>query len=80
MAQFVAVPLERLQSDVLLRLLEEFTSRDGTDYGEREVSLEQKVASLRTQLQRGDLQVLYDVDSEQWDLLSADQAALLLDN
>jgi uncharacterized protein YheU (UPF0270 family) len=80
MAQFVAVPLERLPSDVLQRLLEEFASRDGTDYGEREVSLEQKVASLRTQLQRGDLQVLYDVDSEQWDLLSADQAALLLDN
>ncbi|MCB1699151.1 MAG: YheU family protein, partial [Halioglobus sp.] len=39
MANFVAVPVERLQPDVLQALLEEFASRDGTDYGERELSL-----------------------------------------
>ena len=80
MSEFVAVPLQRLQEEVLQALLEDFASRDGTDYGEREFTLEQKVEALRAQLRGGDLQILYDADSEQWDLVSREQAALLLDN
>lgn len=80
MAEFVAVPLQRLQQGVLQALLEEFASRDGTDYGERELSLVQKVLALEGQLKRGELQILYDADSEQWDLLPREQAATLLNN
>jgi hypothetical protein len=80
MAEFVAVPLRRLQGDVLQALLEDFASRDGTDYGEREYTLEQKATALRTQLEKGELQILYDADSEQWDLVPAEQAATLLNN
>jgi len=80
MAEFVAVPLQRLQEDVLQALLEEFASRDGTDYGERELSLAQKVQSLEGQLKGGELQLLYDTDSEQWDLVPREQAAALLNN
>ncbi len=79
MAEFVAVPVQRLQPGVLQALLEEFASRDGTDYGERELSLEQKVGELRVQLVRGELQLLYDTDSESWDLLPPERAAPLLD-
>lgn len=80
MAHFVEVPVERLRSEVLQALLEEFASRDGTDYGERELSLEQKTGELRMQLARGELQLLYDTDSERWDLLPPESAALLLDD
>jgi uncharacterized protein len=80
MAQFVEVPLQRLQADALQALLEEFASRDGTDYGECEVSLQQKVSELSGQLQRKELILLYDADSEQWDLLPRDQALQLLDD
>jgi uncharacterized protein YheU (UPF0270 family) len=80
MAQFVAVPLARLQADVLQALLEDFASRDGTDYGEHERTLDEKVARLGTQLQAGDLQILYDVDSEHWDLVPRVQAEQLLNN
>lgn len=80
MAQFVDVPPQRLQASVLQALLEEFASRDGTDYGERELSLEQKVSELSRQLQRRELILLYDADSEQWDLLPRDQALHLLDD
>ena len=79
MAQFVEVPLQRLQADVLQALLEEFASRDGTDYGERELSLERKVAQLGSQLQSGELMLLFETDCEQWDLLPRDQALHLLD-
>jgi uncharacterized protein len=78
MAEFVMVPLQRLQSEVLQALLEEFATRDGTDYGEREHTLEQKVERLHKQLRSGDLQILYDVDSEQWDVLPRERADALL--
>lgn len=80
MAQFVGVPVERLQQDTLQALLEDFATRDGTDYGERERTLEEKVQRLRGQLQAGDLQILYDVDSEHWDLVSRTQADQLLNS
>ena len=79
MAEFVAVPMQRLAGDVLQALLEEFASRDGTDYGEREFTLQQKVAALHHQMQLGELQLLYDTESEHWDLLPTEQATLLLD-
>jgi uncharacterized protein YheU (UPF0270 family) len=78
MAQFLRVPPQRLQAEVLNALLEEFASRDGTDYGEQELTLERKVTSLAEQLNRGELAILYDSDSGQWDLVPHDQAELLL--
>jgi uncharacterized protein YheU (UPF0270 family) len=80
MAQFVAVPPQRLQADVLQALLEEFATRDGTDYGERELNLNEKVDRLQRQLRTGDLHILYDVDCEQWDLVPRAQAELLLNS
>lgn len=79
MSHFVEVPPARLPAEVLQSLLEEFASRDGTDYGERELSLAQKVGDLRGQMNRGELRIVYDADSEQWDLLSADEAHRLLE-
>ncbi|MDO8863898.1 YheU family protein [Haliea sp. E1-2-M8] len=78
MADLLDIPLARLAPDVLAGLLEEFASRDGTDYGDRELSLEQKVAQLRRQLDSGDMRLLYDSDSETWDLVSRDMARALL--
>lgn len=80
MAQFVAVPPQRLQADVLQALLEDYASRDGTDYGEREFTLEEKVERLQRQLHAAELHILYDVDSEQWDLVPRAQAELLLNS
>jgi len=78
MAQLVEVPVERLQADVLQALLEDYATRDGTDYGERELALDEKVQRLRGQLRSGDLQLLYDVGSESWDLVPRAQAHQLL--
>ena len=80
MAQFVEVPTRALEADILQALLEVFASRDGTDYGEREVTLAQKVSDLQGQLRRGDLLILYETESESWDLLPKEQARTLLDD
>jgi uncharacterized protein YheU (UPF0270 family) len=77
MAQFVQVPVSRLAADTLQSLLEEYASRDGTDYGERECSLAEKVDQLKLQLERDELVLVYDQDSEEWDLLPAKDAGLL---
>lgn len=80
MAQFIEVPPQRLQEDVLQALLEEYASRDGTDYGEQELSLETKVQSLQRQISSGELCIVYDADSEAWDLLPRSEAELLLNS
>jgi len=74
-AQFVQIPLERMEADILRAMLEDFASRDGTDYGLHELSLEEKVANLQAQLQAGDLAVVYDLASEEWDLLDRKKLA-----
>jgi hypothetical protein len=80
MAQFVLVPPQRLQAEVLQALLEDYATRDGTDYGERELTTEEKVGRLKRQLDSSDLLILYDADSEQWDLVPQAQAELLLNS
>ena len=60
----VEVPYTRLAAEVLRRLAEEFVTRDGTDYGAAEKSLEEKVADVRRQLERGEAAIVYDAESE----------------
>jgi len=78
MSRFVEVPVAALESDTLQALLEEYASRDGTDYGEREMSLEQKVSTLRGRLQSRHLVLLFDTAGETWDLVERDHAASYL--
>ena len=78
MSNFLEIPIDRLAVDVLDALLAEFASRDGTDYGEVETSLESRVSQLRGQLERGDLILLYDSDNQEWDLLPKDRATEFL--
>jgi len=73
MAQLLRIPLERVDADVLQAMLEDYASRDGTDYGERELSLGEKVSNLMRQLDKGSLAIVYDLASEQWDLLSEER-------
>ena len=78
MSNFLEIPIDRLAVDVLDALLAEFASRDGTDYGEVETTLEARVLQLRGQLERGDLTLLYDSDNQEWDLLTKDRATEFL--
>jgi uncharacterized protein YheU (UPF0270 family) len=44
-------------------VIESFVLREGTDYGEREHSLDEKVAQVRAQLERGQARILFDPQS-----------------
>ena len=60
----IQVPPESLSRDVLRALVEEFVTRDGTDYGPVEKSLEAKVADVLRQLDRGEASIVFDPESE----------------
>ncbi len=57
------VPWQRLSPEALQRLIEEFVTRDGTDYGATERTLEQKVAAVRRLLERGEAVIVFDPGS-----------------
>jgi uncharacterized protein YheU (UPF0270 family) len=54
-------------------VLEEFISRDGTDYGEQELSLEAKVNRLRPQVLRGEVLIAFDEVSEGITLMTREE-------
>lgn len=54
------IPPGSLSEEALQGVLEEFISRDGTDYGEQELSLEAKVARLKPQVMRGEVLIVFD--------------------
>ena len=67
------VPWQNINTDTLNHLLEEFASRDGTDYGAYETSLEDKVVQLKVQLQQNRIVVVYSELHESVNIVSADQ-------
>jgi len=60
---------QELSEDALNGVLEEYVTREGTDYGLQEYSLEQKVTHLRRQLERGEAIIDFDPDTETVNLL-----------
>ncbi|MRS21089.1 YheU family protein [Enterobacteriaceae bacterium RIT692] len=53
------IPWQQLEAETLENLIETFVLREGTDYGEQERSLLQKVADVRRQLERGDVVLVW---------------------
>ena len=53
-----------LQPDTLRAVIESFVLREGTDYGEHETSLEDKVAQVLIQVRRGEAHVTFDPATE----------------
>lgn len=64
------IPYKELSSDALQAVIEEFITREGTEYGEREYSLQQKIDQVRAQLKLGDIVINYDVESQSCHLQS----------
>ncbi len=59
----ILIPHAELSAEALRGVIESFVLREGTDYGAREYSLEEKVAHVRAQLERGQARILFDPES-----------------
>lgn len=56
----VRVEADQLEPETLRAVIESFVLREGTDYGLHETSLEDKVAQVLRQVQRGDAHITFD--------------------
>lgn len=68
----ITIPAAALSAEALQGLIEEFVLREGTEYGAREVSLEEKRAAVLRALQRGDGLITFDEDSETTSIVLAE--------
>ncbi|NRF63910.1 YheU family protein [Vibrio coralliilyticus] len=53
------VPWQKIDPDTLDNLIREFVLREGTDYGELEISLQDKVDQIKNQLESGEAVVVF---------------------
>ncbi|MGH1429883.1 MAG: YheU family protein [Neptuniibacter sp.] len=67
------IPQDQLAPETLTSLLEEFVSRDGTDYGEEEVTLDEKVEEVRAKLISGEAVILFSESTGQCNIVPKDK-------
>ena len=68
-AEPVEVPHRALSPDTLRAVVEAFVLREGTDYGAREFSHDEKVRQVLEGLDRGEVRILFDPATETVTLL-----------
>ena len=69
----VEVPHTALEKELLRAVIESFVLREGTDYGERELSLDDKVRRVERLLERGDARIVFDPRTESVDVVTRDR-------
>lgn len=67
------IPWQQLNPDTLLSLIESYVLREGTDYGDEEISLADKTQAVLTQIRLGQVVILYSELHETVDLLTKQQ-------
>lgn len=61
---------EQISADALAGVIESFIFRDGTDYGAVEASCEVKVAHILKQIDRGEVLITFDPNTESVSLIT----------
>jgi uncharacterized protein YheU (UPF0270 family) len=69
----VIIPAEALSPDTLDALIEEFVTRDGTDYGDHETDLATKVSQVKDLLARKEVVIIFNEATEQAGIVHKDQ-------
>ncbi|MFT5117404.1 MAG: hypothetical protein ACI9NY_000933 [Kiritimatiellia bacterium] len=67
------IPAEQLSPDTLRCLIEEFITREGTDYGAEEVALSRKVQQVNQQIVKAEVVIVFDAATESVNLMSTVQ-------
>ncbi|MBU2918164.1 YheU family protein [Psychrosphaera sp. F3M07] len=65
------IPWQQISPDALNSIIEEFVMREGTDYGESEISFEQKKLEVKQQLNSGSIVLVYSELHETVNLMAA---------
>lgn len=66
------IPYQELSPEALQGVIQEFVTRDGTDYGESEVTLDTKINQILNQLHAGKVVIVFDQKTETCNIVSKD--------
>lgn len=69
------IPPEQLSDAALRGIIEEFITREGTEYGASEVPLDSKVANVAAQIRRGEVVIDFDPITDTVDIRLRDGRA-----
>lgn len=69
-----------IKKNTLIALIEEFIDREGTDYGEYDVSRESMIAQVLQQLNDDKVFICYDADTESCNIITALKASSIGEN
>jgi hypothetical protein len=58
------IPVDSIDNETLQSLVESFVLREGTDYGEVEITMQEKVDQIIEQLGLGDIVIEYSEEHE----------------
>ena len=67
----IAIPWDSLSATALRGVIEEFVTREGTEYGEQDVSLDEKCEAVVRQLQAGEVLITYNDEDQTCSLVPA---------
>jgi uncharacterized protein len=70
------IPVNKLSHEALKGVIEEYISRDGTDYGENESSIETNYRHVKSKLQKGLAVLIFDDEAETTNIFLADDPIL----
>ncbi|MCX6107404.1 MAG: YheU family protein [Proteobacteria bacterium] len=63
------IPIDMLHPDTLRSVVENFITREGTDYGAHEVSLEAKIDQVMRQLRSGKAILVFDAEADSCNII-----------
>jgi uncharacterized protein YheU (UPF0270 family) len=68
----VEVPAESLNEETVLKLIDSFIFREGTDYGNIEASLETKRQQILKMLGKNKIKIVFDPNTESATIMTAE--------
>lgn len=71
----IDIPYQHIPEETLTRLLEEFVTREGTNYGEQEFTLADLVSQAKNQLKTKKAIIQYDDESQSCEIVCVDTLA-----
>lgn len=72
--RIVNIPVAVLTRDALLGVVDDYINREGTDYGHRDIRLDDKRAAVLAALESGRAVITYDPASRTTSIVPADRA------
>jgi len=63
------IPLDRINPDLLLKMIEEFVTREWSELADSEYTLDEKIHQVMQQLKENRAKIVYDSTSETWNII-----------